>query len=306
VSEYNKNLDGNFQNSRWESDATNYVDFNGVGAPLTSATMVINSAGQAWSTTQLDVGMTSQTAPGDALKVAVGGSYEGLITSCGALYGRDLNNSTGWTLMNGCGDNRDVAVGSKGYYVIINGCGAAWSRSGVGSGGWTQLTSCGDTAAISAGGQNIALINGGGTAYAATAWWGPLTQVSNTGDAKAIAITSTGRLMMITACGAAYTNGAIGMGGWSQKAVCGDALKIAAGGENVVLINSSGTAYAGPWNGGLAQISNSGDAKEISIGDRGPVVMTTSCGSAVSKFGLSGTSGWAMLTGCGDTLAITG
>jgi surface antigen len=310
VSEYNYAGTGEGSNTRWVQ-ADNYVDFNGVGSPLSSgaatdAFMVRTSAGAAFGNNMLGAGMTRLTNDGDAQKIAVGGNYMGLINGCGALYGRNSLSAPGWTQMTACGDARAVAVGSAGIYVIINGCGAAYSNSNISMSGWTPLTGCGDAIAVSAGGKNVALINSGGTAYAAINWWGPLQQVSNPGDAQAIAISSGGMLMMINGCGGAFTNNSFSMGGWSQKASCGDALRVATGGHRFVLVNSNGTAYAtDTWNGGMTQVSNPGDAHDVSVGDTGTMLMISGCGSAVANNNIS-VNGWSALTGCGDALAIAG
>jgi hypothetical protein len=276
----------------------------------TDSFMVINSGGAAFANNVLNAGLTWQYIDnGDALKVAVGGNYMGLINGCGALFGKNKLSDVGWTQMTACGDARDVAVGSDGNYVIINGCGGAFSRRSTGSlgmDGWVQLTGCGDARAVSAGGKNIALINSGGTAYAAVNWWGPLQRVSNYGDARAIAVSSGGMLMMINGCGGAFANNGFMNGGWSQKAGCGDAVRIAVGGSRLVLINSGGTAFAtDQWNGGMAQISNPGDAREVSVGDKGTVLMISGCRAAVANNAIS-RDGWYGLTGCGDALAAAG
>jgi surface antigen len=295
--------------SRWPTGFIHFKDLpSGSFAGSSNTFMLINSAGAAYANDQLSTGMSRQTVDGDAVKVAVGGNFMALINSCGALWGKTALSSASWTQMTNCGDTHDVAVGSSGIYVIINGCGAAWSRgtaSGLGMDGWTQLTSCGDTKAIAAGGQNIALINGSGTAYASTTWWGQLQRVSNIGDAKAITISSGGFLMMINGCGAAWANNAIGTNGWIQKTGCSDAVRISAGGSRLALINSGGTAYAtDQWNGGLTQISNPGDAREIAVGDKGFLMMINGCGAAWAKNTIINTSNWAPVTGCGDAVRI--
>jgi hypothetical protein len=285
----------------------------GVVSGVSSSTdtfMVINSGGAAFANNVLHAGLTWQhIVNGDALKVAVGGNYMAVINGCGALFGKIGLNTVGWTRMTACGDARDVAVGSDGNYIIINGCGGAYSRrstNGVGMDGWVQLTGCGDATAVSAGGKNIALINSGGTAYAAINWWGPLQRVSNYGDARAIAVSSGGMLMMINGCGGAYTNNAFVNGGWVQKAGCGDAVRIAVGGHRFALINSGGTAYAtDTWDGGMTRISNPGDAREVSVGDNGTILMISGCNAAVANNSIS-VDNWYGLTGCGDALAIAG
>jgi hypothetical protein len=275
------------------------------GSTSANTFMVVNSSGAAYANNVLNAGMTRQTSDGDALKVAVGGNYMGLITSCGALYGKS-SLGAGYTQMTACGDAQAVAVGSNGIYVVITGCGAAYSNRTISMSGWHALTVCGDATAISAGGQNIALINSGGTAYASTSWNGALSRVSNYGDAHAIAISSGGRLMMITGCGAAYANNAIGVSGWSQKAGCGDAVRIATGGSRLALINSGGTAYAtDTWNGGMTQISNNGDATQISVGDTGTILMITGCGAAYANNAIS-VNNWYGLTVCGDAQTVAG
>jgi hypothetical protein len=288
------------------SDSVRAYRLGTVNSSSSDTFMVRTSAGAAFGNNMLNAGMTRLTNDGDALKIAVGGNYMGLISACGAAWGASSPTS-GWTQMTSCGDARDIAVGSdgSGVFVLINGCGAAYGRSGI-NGYWYPLTGCGDTVRVAAGGKNIALINGGGTAYAGVNWWGPLQQVSNPGDAHEIAVSSGGMLMMINGCGGAFTNNAFVNGGWSQKVGCGDALRIAAGGHRFVLINSGGTVYAtDTWNGGVTRISNPGDAHEISVGDTGTILMISGCGSAVANNNIS-VDGWYSLTVCGDALAIAG
>jgi hypothetical protein len=266
--------------------------------------MVINSGGGAFSSTYLNNGLTQETALGDAKEIAVGGNNMMVITSCGAAF---ASNTPGghWTQKTTCGDAKAIAVGNDGTMMIINSCGAAFSAPNL-SAGWTQRTACGDAKAISVGGKNTALITGNNTAYASTSWGGPWSQLTGAGDAQDIAISSGGIVMLKTGCGAAYASHSFGGDGWSQKAVCGDAMSIAAGGSKVGLIASGGTAFvASAWNSGMTRVSNVGDARALSLGDTTPVMMITACGAAFGNLGI-GIDGYNQITICGDTKKIAG
>jgi hypothetical protein len=281
------------------SDADNSNIYSGgTGAnfalydPIATGTyMIMNAGNGAFSSRYLNNGMAQETSLGDAKAIAVGGNNMMLISGCGAAYASSASGS-GWSKKTACGDAKAVAVGSDGVMMIISGCGAAYAAP--------------DAKAISVGGKNVALITGNDTAYASTSWNGRWSQLTGAGDAKAISISSGGITMLTTACGASYATSSLGVGGWSQKTACGDTKAIATGGSKVGVINNSNTAYASnSWNGGLTQISNTGDAVALSLGDTTPNLIITGCGAAYGNLGLS-VGGYNQITICGDTHAIAG
>jgi hypothetical protein len=230
------------------------------------------------------------------------GRYMVINSGGGAFSSTYLNN--GLTQETALGDAKEIAVGGSNMMVITS-CGAAFASNTPG-GHWTQRTACGDAKAISVGGKNTALITGNNTAYASTSWGGPWSQLTGAGDAQDIAISSGGIVMLKTGCGAAYASHSFGGDGWSQKAVCGDAMSIAAGGSKVGLIASGGTAFvASAWNSGMTRVSNVGDARALSLGDTTPVMMITACGAAFGNLGI-GIDGYNQITICGDTKKIAG
>ena len=113
-------------------------------------------------------------------------------------------------------------------FMMVTGCGAAYSNNTISTGGWHMETGCGDTSAIATGGSYVGLINGGGTAWASTTWNGQLNQISNAGDATAISMNDMPRVMMISACHAAYGKDDVNdKNNWIGQTICNDATAIA-------------------------------------------------------------------------------
>ncbi|HEV2474439.1 MAG TPA: hypothetical protein VGS41_17310, partial [Chthonomonadales bacterium] len=188
----------------------------------------------------------------------------------------------------------------------MDNCGAVWTNNQPSTTGAYEETGCG-AKAISAGGNNIAYVDSTNTAYAAYSWNGTANRVSNVGDATNIAVSNQGILMMVTGCGAAYSNNTFSTSGWHGFTGCGDATAIATGGLYIGFINGGGTAWgATTWNGSINQISNTGDAQAISMNDMPRILMISSCNAAYAKDNVNDKNNWIGQTGCNDATAIAG
>ncbi len=188
----------------------------------------------------------------------------------------------------------------------MDNCGAVWTNNQPSTTGEYQETGCG-AKAISAAGNNIAYVDSHNTAYASSTWNQPATQVSNPGDATNIAISNQGILIMITGCGAGYTQNVFTISNWHYEVGCGNATAIATGGAWIAFIDGTGTAYgATTWNGLYNPISNAGDAHALAITDAQRVLMISGCYAANAKDDVNDKNNWISKTICGDATAIAG
>lgn len=193
----------------------------------------------------------------------------------------------------------------SGRLMLVNGQGATYAKDEI-LGGYSQLNNPNETLAISTGGQYMAIINQCGAVWAkntlGTSGW---AQQTNCGDAQAVEITSTGRVVIMNACSAVWAKDGLQPDGWNQLNNCGETRAIAAAGQYIMIINQCGAAWAKTTlsMSGWAQQTNCGETLAIAIGASGRLMIINQCGEAWAKDGLQ-PSGWAQQTSCGDTRAI--
>jgi surface antigen len=188
--EYNQAYDGNFSDSRTTasgSDGTpdHYIHIGTVSSGTSSRYALTNGGGALYAADYLNSGLTGESSPGDALKIAVGGAYQVREDGCGEMVWASSPGSA-WQAITNCGVVTNVAVGSGGVFMYQDNCGAVYTNNTPSMTGWHNVTGCG-VKAISAGGSNIAYVDSTNTAYASYTWNGAPNRVSNVGDATNIA-----------------------------------------------------------------------------------------------------------------------
>ncbi|HVI68910.1 MAG TPA: hypothetical protein VM581_00450 [Magnetospirillaceae bacterium] len=199
-----------------------------VAVSSTGRIVTIDACGAAWANDNISPeGWTRITYCNDTRAIAAGGNRIVIINGCGAAYGRD--GMTGpMHQMGPCGDTKAIAVGASGRMMTINNCDSVWASDSFTS-GWTQMAPCGNAKAIAVGGSRLVVLNMLGEVWANDNISPGWTQVTPTGNTVAIAAGSSGRIVEIDACGAAWGQDVISPTVWTAETYCGNTLKIAVG-----------------------------------------------------------------------------
>lgn len=116
--------------------------------------------------------------------------------------------------------------------------------------------------------------------------------------------TSNTQMIRTTGSGV-YAKNAIGMAGWSQEAVDGNATKIAAGGGIQMFLRGDGAVYAKDslGAGGWVREAGPGSATDIAVSSTGLQMVIAPDASIYAKKGI-GEGGWTQEVGAGNAAAI--
>nr|WP_269440595.1 cutinase family protein [Micromonospora tarapacensis] len=310
---YNGTLEGNHTSAYrdwwiWQSAAEiahaariKRCSFN----PCTSNQVYITSTAAINGKTTIGFGnWTEQVGPGNANKIAAGGSNQLFIRGDAAVFGRSGIGTT-WIQQVGPGNANAIAVSSTGVVMFIRGDAAIFAKQGVGSTVWTEEVGPGNAAAIAVGGNTQMFIRGDGAIFAkdtigANGW----TQEVGPGNATKIAVSSTGVQMFIRGDGAVFAKRGIGNGGWVQEVGPGNATAIAVGGETQMFIRGDGAVFAKNWigDGGWVQQTSPGNAQAIAVCDDGTQMFLRGDGMVFAKRGIA--ANWTEETSAGSANAI--
>jgi surface antigen len=329
ISEYNHGKDGNY-GTRTNVTADHYIDINGTdkginGDPVSGSgssgrTAFINSLGAAYAKDELEGGgWHPLTGNNDALQISASGTHLALINSAGQAWGADVPasrlsaNAAGLQPLNvplepnTPGGVKKIVTDKDGNMMAINNCGAAYGwRNVSGEQHWVRMAVCGDAYDVDVGSGRMALRNSCNGGYVSDIGYG-WTPVLGCGDAKAIAIGETGRIMAINGQNTAYIYNP-GQNTWVNKTGVGDAQRIAIGKDRIMVITSGGAAWGadvGQNNSApMTQLTGNGDAAAITVGANDRMGLINSAGAGYASNTITAGGSWTRQTGNGDARLI--
>ena len=230
IAEYNHLEDGRYLNSSMTNGrtvATNGANFIHMGKPASSGSVTVTPSGRL-------AFINSNNAPYAKDNISTGGwhpllgstdsasyisaadTHLALINSAGDAWGGDVSstnlnsNSPGFVPLNVPKDStrpggiKKIVTDKDGNMIAINNCNRAYGwRNIPGGQQWVSMSSCDDAVDVDVGSGRFGFRNSCGGGYISDsgyAW----TEARPCGDAKAIAIGETGRIMIINSANTAY------------------------------------------------------------------------------------------------------
>lgn len=185
----------------------------------TGLQMLLDWCGAIWAKRGVGWGGWVQQANCHSAKtIAAGGNTQMVINLCGAIWAKDgIDGMNGWAQETSCDSAVAVAVGSTGIHALLDFCGAVYAKRGTGWGAWIRQTDCGHKA-VAVGGEDMIVLNAchaiWGRSGVGTGGW---TQETDCHSAKAIAMGSNNRRVLLAFDEAIWAKEGPGFGGWGQQ-----------------------------------------------------------------------------------------
>ncbi len=131
----------------------------------------------------------------------------------------------------------------------------------------------------------------------------PPSQTSGIVGARQVAVGGNGRMMVISACGAAYSKDDPAAG-WTLQTGCGNAQQVdVGGGGRMMLISGCGAAFSKDNTfDHFTEQTGCGNARQVAVGDTGRMMLISGCGAAFSKDNTF--DHFTEQTGCGNAQQV--
>lgn len=277
---------------------------------------LINSVNAGYAKDEITEGGWNRVAGnGDAHHISVSDTHLAIINGSGEAWGGDIDpaklkaGSPGLVPLyvprdpNYPGGVKKIETDKDGNMIAITNCSSAWGwRNVTGGRRWVPMTNCGDAIDVDVGSGQFGLINSCGGAYISNVEYAWSTAL-NCGDAKDIEISESAKTAVINSSNTAYVYDAPN-GRWVNKTPVGDARKIAIGRDRLMVITSSGAAWAadlGPdVNKSMTQLTANGDAKAIAVGADDRMGFISSGGAAFASDTITPGGKWTRQSANGD------
>jgi surface antigen len=279
----------------------NFIHFKDLSSSNTQ--MMITGDSSVYAKTSIGYGgWVSETGPGNAQAIAVGGGYQVFLRGDSAVFAKNSVGGGGWVQETDRATANQIAVGSTGVQMMRTSDAAVYDKNTIGYGGWTQVAAPGNATAIAVGGNTEMFIRGDAAVFAKTYGSVGWTQETSPGNATAIAVSSTGVQMFIRGDGAVFATNSIG-GPWTQETSPGNAQAIAVGGNTQMFLRGDSTVFAtnsigGPWT----QETSPANAVAIAVGADGTQLFRRGDSAVFATNSIGGA--WTQETDPGTASAI--